>query len=57
MVKYRHPIPHLDDIFDQIYDSKIFSKIDLKSCYHHIHITLKINGELLLQRNIEFTSG
>jgi hypothetical protein len=36
-VKNKYP-PRIDDLFDQLKDAKIFSKIDLRSGYHQVRI-------------------
>jgi hypothetical protein len=37
-VKNKYPLPRIDDLFDQLKDARIFSKIDLRSEYHQVRI-------------------
>ncbi|GJZ79300.1 retrovirus-related pol polyprotein from transposon TNT 1-94 [Tanacetum coccineum] len=35
-VKNRYPLPKIDDLFDQLQGSSVYSKIDLRSVYHQL---------------------
>jgi hypothetical protein len=38
IVKNKYPLPMIDDLFDQLKGTRIFSKIDLRSGYHQVRI-------------------
>nr|GEZ92215.1 putative reverse transcriptase domain-containing protein [Tanacetum cinerariifolium] len=37
-VKNRYPFPKIDDLFDQLQGSSVYSKIDLRSDYHQLRV-------------------
>ncbi|GJZ67783.1 putative reverse transcriptase domain-containing protein [Tanacetum coccineum] len=37
-VKNRYPLPRIDDLFDQLQRSSVYSKIDLRSGYHQLRV-------------------
>ncbi|GJS38274.1 putative reverse transcriptase domain-containing protein [Tanacetum coccineum] len=38
MVKNCYPLPRIDDLFDQLQGSSVYSKIDLRSGYHQLRV-------------------
>ncbi|GJS61629.1 putative reverse transcriptase domain-containing protein [Tanacetum coccineum] len=37
-VKNRYPLPRIDDLFDQLQGSSVYSKVDLRSGYHQLRV-------------------
>nr|GEY83795.1 putative reverse transcriptase domain-containing protein [Tanacetum cinerariifolium] len=37
-VKNRYPLPRIDDLFDQLQGSSVYTKIDLRSGYHQLRV-------------------
>nr|GEU96706.1 putative reverse transcriptase domain-containing protein [Tanacetum cinerariifolium] len=37
-VKNHYPLPRIDDLFDQLQGSSVYSKIDLRLGYHHLRV-------------------
>ncbi|CAN4084840.1 unnamed protein product [Withania somnifera] len=38
IMKNKYPMPRIDDLFDRLRGAAVFSKIDLRSGYHRLHI-------------------
>nr|GEY07911.1 putative reverse transcriptase domain-containing protein [Tanacetum cinerariifolium] len=38
MIKNKYPLPRINDLFDQLQGSSVYSKIDLRSGYHQLRI-------------------
>jgi hypothetical protein len=37
-IKNKYPFPRIDDLFDQLKDARVFSKIDHRFGYHQVRI-------------------
>ncbi|GJT06188.1 putative reverse transcriptase domain-containing protein [Tanacetum coccineum] len=37
-IKNRYPLPRIDELFDQLQGSRVYSKIDLRSGYHQLRV-------------------
>ena len=37
-IKNRYPLPRIDDLFDQLRGAWVYSKIDLRTEYHHLRV-------------------
>ncbi|GKA03627.1 putative reverse transcriptase domain-containing protein [Tanacetum coccineum] len=38
ILKNRYPLPRIDDLFDQLQGSSVYSKVDLRSGYHQLRV-------------------
>jgi hypothetical protein len=55
-IKNKYPLPRIDVLFDQLAGAKVFSKIDIRSGYHQIKISLVIFPKQLSPPDTVFMS-
>ena len=37
-IRNQYPLPHIDELFDQLHGTRVYSKIDLRSGYHQLRV-------------------
>ena len=47
-IKNKYPLPRIDDLFDQLAGSRVFSRIDLRSGYHQLKVRADGHYEFLV---------
>ncbi|XP_070057254.1 uncharacterized protein [Nicotiana tomentosiformis] len=50
-IKNKYPLPRIDDLFDHLQGARVFSKIDLRSRYHHLKIRASDIPKMALRRH------
>ncbi|GKE95821.1 putative reverse transcriptase domain-containing protein, partial [Tanacetum coccineum] len=56
-VKNRYPLPRIDDLFDQLQGSSIYSKIELRSGYHQLRVCEEDIPKMALKLDTVITSS
>nr|GEV40659.1 putative reverse transcriptase domain-containing protein [Tanacetum cinerariifolium] len=55
-VKNHYPLPHIDDLFDQLQGSSVYSKIYLRSSYHQLRVREQDVLKTALELGMDATS-
>ena len=55
-IKNKYPLPRIDDLFDQLAGTKVFSKINLRSGYHQLNLQKKMCPKRLSELDMDIMS-
>ncbi|GKD46499.1 putative reverse transcriptase domain-containing protein [Tanacetum coccineum] len=53
-VKNNYPLPRIDDLFDQLQGSSVYSKIDLRSGYHQLRVREEDISKTAFRTRVQF---